>query len=61
MSLGTNTTGATLGGTLTVNAVNGIASFRNLTVNFVGNYTLCASATGLPSVTGNSFSISAAK
>jgi hypothetical protein len=41
--------GATLGGTPTVNAVNGVASFSDLTVNVAGDgYTLVASAPDLP-------------
>ena len=46
-----------LGGTLTVNAVNGKATFTNLTINMVGTgYTLTASsgtltAATIPSIT----------
>ena len=43
MSLGNNPSGATLGGTKTVTAVNGVAIFHSLTINKVGNgYTLVA-------------------
>ena len=43
-----NPTGATLSGTLTVSAVNGIASFNDLSVNLVGvGYTLLATNGGL--------------
>jgi hypothetical protein len=41
--------GAVLGGTLTVNAMNGVASFSNLTVNVAGSgYSLTANAPDLP-------------
>src|SRR5204862_7410076 len=43
-----NPTGATLGGTLTVTASGGVASFTNLTINKVGSgYTLRVSSSGL--------------
>jgi hypothetical protein len=47
-------------GTLTVNAVNGVATFNNLVFNATGTYTLSAVATGLTPVTSTSISISAA-
>jgi protocatechuate 3,4-dioxygenase beta subunit len=48
VSLGTNPTGATLGGTTTVAASAGAASFSTLTVDRAGTgYTLAAQATGL--------------
>jgi hypothetical protein len=46
-------------GTLTVNAVNGVATFNNLVFNATGTYTLLASATGLATLTSTSISISA--
>jgi len=53
---GTGTTGAVLSGQLIVNAVNGVASFNNLRIDFAGTgYTLTASATGLTSVTTGAF------
>jgi len=48
VALGTNPTGASLGGTLVVNAVAGIAPFSDLTVSEVGTgYTLAATSPGL--------------
>ena len=47
VSLGTTTAGAVLGGTLTVNAVAGVATFSTLTVNKnSAGYTLLAAAAG---------------
>ena len=44
------TSGAVLGGTLTVNAVNGVAAFTGLTINTAGTgYTLTASSGTLTS------------
>lgn len=43
LTLGTNPSGATLGGTTVVNAVNGVATFNNISVNRSGTgYTLVA-------------------
>jgi hypothetical protein len=56
IALATNPAGATLGGTTTVNAVNGVASFSNLTLNKPGGrYTLVAASPGLASATSTSF------
>ena len=53
-----NANGATLGGTVTVTAASGVASFADLTVDMAGTgYTLSASAAGLPSMTSNTFDI----
>jgi hypothetical protein len=41
---GTGTPGAVLGGTLSVNAVNGVATFSNLTIDRGGGYVLTAGA-----------------
>lgn len=58
VSLGTNPVGGTLGGTLTVGAVNGVASFGDLTVSSAGTgYTLVASATGAKDATSTAFNI----
>lgn len=59
VALDTNPTGATLGGTLTVAAVAGTATFSNLTLNRSGsNFTLVATSVGLNSVVSNPFTIS---
>ena len=58
---GTGTAGAHLRGTLTVNAVAGVATFSTLNADSVGTgYTLTASATGLTSTTSNTFRVVAA-
>ena len=49
-----------LGGTLTVTAVNGVATFSGLTDNIAGSDALAASASGLGTVTTNWFEITAA-
>ncbi|WP_257455217.1 S8 family serine peptidase [Archangium lipolyticum] len=60
LSLGNNPAGATLGGTTTVNAVNGVATFDSLSVGRVGsNYTLVAGASGLHSDTSVGFDVRA--
>ena len=48
---------AGVGGTLTVNAVGGIATFSNLVFNAVNSYTLTASAAGLTSAISSAISI----
>jgi hypothetical protein len=58
VTLGGGTTGAKLGGTITVNAVAGIATFGGLTVDKAGTaYTLSASASGLTSASSTIFNI----
>ena len=58
IALGNNPGSSTLGGTLTQTAVNGVATFNNLSLNKTGNgYTLTASATPLSGTTSNSFNI----
>ncbi|MGO9466437.1 MAG: beta strand repeat-containing protein, partial [Isosphaeraceae bacterium] len=61
IALAANPTSGTLGGTLVVSAVGGIATFCTLTVNLVGTgYTLDATATGLTATPeSNSFNITA--
>ena len=49
----------TLNGTTTVNAVNGIASFTNLSITGTGAHSLRFSSTGLTSATTTSFDVSA--
>ncbi len=58
MALGNNPGGATLGGSLITNAVNGVASFSDLTVSAASTgYTLTASATGLAGATSGAFNV----
>ncbi len=58
LSLASNANGATLGGTTTVAAVNGVATFSNVSVGKAGTgYTLVASASGLDSATSSAFNI----
>jgi hypothetical protein len=58
---GTGTAGAHLGGTTTISAASGVATFSTLTVDSVGTgYTLTASASGLASATSAAFAVSAA-
>jgi hypothetical protein len=52
---------ATLGGTLTVTAVNGVAAFSGLTVNEVGAYDLSATANGLPETFTNAVDVTASQ
>jgi hypothetical protein len=61
LSIGSNPSGATLGGTTTKNAASGIASFNDLSLDKAGSgYTLTASATGLVPVTSATFNVTAA-
>lgn len=57
LSLASGPYGATLGGTLIVPTVDGIASFDDLTVDRAGSYTFMASDGNLPSVTTDSFTV----
>ena len=58
VSFGANSAAATLGGTTTVNATAGVATFSTLTINKSGSaYTLVASTTGLTSATTSAFDI----
>jgi VCBS repeat-containing protein len=58
VALDANPTGATLSGNVTVNAVNGIATFPGLSIDKVGNgYTMSASASGLAGATSPAFDI----
>src|SRR5947199_3333956 len=60
VALGTNTGGSTLSGTTTVAAVNGVASFVDLSLNKTGTgYWLTATATGLNTATSSVFDITA--
>lgn len=60
VTLGSNSTGAALGGTTAVRPVDGIATFENLTVDRAGTYTLIASTSGSSSITSATFSITTA-
>jgi uncharacterized repeat protein (TIGR03806 family) len=56
ISIANNPAGGTLAGTLTVNAVNGIATFSNLSINNPGTgYTLQAASSGLTTATSAAF------
>ena len=58
VAIGANTGGGTLSGTLTRNAVAGIATFNDLSINKKGSsYTLVASATGLIGGTSAAFNM----
>jgi hypothetical protein len=58
IALGSNPGGATLSGTTTVNAVNGVATFSDLSLDRAGTgYTLAASSSGLTGATSTSFNI----
>ncbi|MFL5346830.1 MAG: S8 family serine peptidase [Hyalangium sp.] len=58
LALGTNPSSGTLGGTTTVAAVGGVATFSNLTLNRPGTgYTLSATSTGLTSAASAAFTI----
>jgi hypothetical protein len=58
VALGNNPGGGTLSGMRTVTAVNGVATFSNLSIDKAGNgYTLVAAATGLTSATSAPFNI----
>ena len=61
VALGTNPAGGTLSGTTTVAAVNGVATFSDLSLDKVGTgYTLTASSGTLTAATSNAFDITAA-
>jgi len=58
VAIGTNPGGGTLSGTTSVAAVNGVATFANLSINKAGSgYTLQATASGLTGATSTSFNI----
>ena len=59
LSIGTNPSGGTLSGTLTVTVVNGVATFANLSIDLSGDgYTLHASVGGsLADIDSDPFSI----
>ena len=58
LALGANPSGGTLAGTSTQSAVNGVATFSNLSVDRVGaGYTLVARSAGLPDATSGVFGV----
>ena len=58
LAIGINPASGTLGGTLTVNATGGVASFGDLSIDQPGmGYTLVATATGLTDATSMPFAI----
>ena len=58
---GSGTRGAVLSGTLTVNAVDGVASFTDLSINVAGSgYSLTATSGGLAPAVSANFSVAAA-
>lgn len=60
VAIGANPAGATLSGTASANAVNGVASFANLSLNKAATgYTLAASSTGVTGATSSAFNVSA--
>ena len=61
MGLGSNPGNATLNGTRSVAAVNGVATFSNLSINVAAQgYTLQATSAGLASVTSGAFNVASA-
>jgi len=60
LAIGTNPGGATLGGTTSVAAVSGVATFSNLSLNNAGTgYTLTAASSGLTGATSSMFNVQA--
>jgi len=60
IAIGANPASGTLTGTTTVSAIDGIATFSNLSINTAATgYTLAASSTSLTGTTSNSFNITA--
>jgi hypothetical protein len=59
LKLNAHPTGAVLSGTLTVNVVNGLAPFLNLSINLAGTYSLAATDSfGIAGVTSGTFAVS---
>ncbi len=60
VALGINPGGGSIGGTLSVTAINGVATFSGLTLDEVGvGYTLSVSSSGLTAATSNAFDVQA--
>ena len=61
LAIGTNPSGGVLDGTVTVAAVNGVATFGSVNIDEAGNgYTLTASSGALTQATSNAFNITTA-
>lgn len=58
VALGPSQGSGSLSGTTTVNAIGGVASFSDLSIDQPGDYTLAATSPGLSPVNSDSFSIS---
>lgn len=61
IAVNTGASGATLGGTKTITAVDGVATFADLTLDKIGAYTLIATSSGLTSATTHSFDVTPAQ
>ena len=57
VGLASNPIGGTLGGTLSVTAQSGVATFSGLTLNEPGGYTLSVSSSGLVTATTRAFAV----
>ena len=58
LSIGSNPVGGTLSGTLTMTAVNGVATFSTLSIDKSGlRYTLTANTSGLPGISSTLFDV----
>lgn len=58
VAIGSNPSGGVLSGTKTVAAVNGVATFSNLSIDKVGSgYTIAASSSGLQGATSTAFNV----
>jgi uncharacterized repeat protein (TIGR03803 family) len=60
LSIASGPTGATLGGTLTATAANGVATFSGITFTKAGTYTLTAASSGLTSATSTTITVNPA-
>jgi hypothetical protein len=57
LSVASGPNGGTLGGTVSANAVNGVATFNNLTLSAAGNYSVLASDGSFASATSTGFTV----
>jgi uncharacterized repeat protein (TIGR03803 family) len=60
VTLAINTGPGSIGGTDTIAAVNGVATFSNIILDTAGNYTLAATDTGLTAADSSSFTVNPA-